>query len=98
MRLKEGFFINIQDLLKQASPTTCTDFSHVNTNISTAGIGLAVHSRTLIGGVHIHLSMFWPTSFFLNKIQIYQFEKKSVGQNINICTLSPINILAQYRE
>ena len=41
-------------------------------------------ARTLIGGVHIHVFMFCPTSFFSNQIQISQFEKKSVGQNMNI--------------
>ena len=41
-------------------------------------------ARTLIGGVHIHIFMFCPTSFFSNQIQIDQFEKKSVGQNMNI--------------
>ena len=45
-------------------------------------------ARTLIGGggggVHIHVFMFCPTDFFLNQIQIHQFEKKSVGQNMNI--------------
>ena len=41
-------------------------------------------ARTLIGGVHIHIFMFCPTSFFSNPIQIDQFEKKSVGQNMNI--------------
>ena len=41
-------------------------------------------AKTLIGGVHIHIFMFCPTSFFTNQIQIDQFEKKSVGQNMNI--------------
>ena len=43
-------------------------------------------ARTLIGGggVYIHIFMFCPTSFFSNQIQIDQFEKKSVGQNMNI--------------
>ena len=56
-------------------------------------------ARTLIGGggVFIHIFMFCPTSFFWNKIQIYQFEKKLVGQNMNIwinTPLPPINVLA----
>ena len=41
-------------------------------------------TRTLIGGggggVYIHIFMFCSTSFFLNQIQIDQFEKKLVGQ------------------
>ena len=43
-------------------------------------------TRTLIGGGggDIHIFMFCPTSFFSNQIQISQFEKKSVGQNMNI--------------
>ena len=41
-------------------------------------------ARTLIGGVYIHIFMFCPTSFFSNQIQIDQFEKKYVGQNMNI--------------
>ena len=41
-------------------------------------------ARTLIGGVYIHIFMFCRTSFFSNQIQIDQFEKKSVGQNMNI--------------
>ena len=28
------------------------------------------------GGVHIHVFMFCPTSFFSNQIQIHQFEKE----------------------
>ena len=52
-------------------------------------------ARTLIGGVYIHIFMFCPTSFFSNQIQIDQFEKKSVGQNMNICIYTPpINVLA----
>ena len=35
------------------------------------------------GSVDIHIFLFCPTSFFTNQIQVYQFEKKSVGQNIN---------------
>ena len=41
--------------------------------------------------------MFFPTSFFWNQIQIYQFEKKLVGQNMNIWINTPpppINALA----
>ena len=51
--------------------------------LTTEGTAVA---RTLIGGggVFIHIFMFCPTSFFLNQIQIYQFEKKLVGQNMNI--------------
>ena len=44
-------------------------------------------ARTLIGGgggVHIHVFMFCPTDLFSNQIQIHQFEKKSVGQDMNI--------------
>ena len=43
-------------------------------------------ARTLIGGGGgvIHIFMFCPTSFFWNQVQIYQFEKKLVGQNMNI--------------
>ena len=41
-------------------------------------------ARTLTeAAVHIHIFMFWPTSFLLNQIQIDQFEKKFVGQNMN---------------
>ena len=42
-------------------------------------------ARMLIGGggVYIHIFMFCPTSFFSNQIQIDQFEKRSVGQNMN---------------
>ena len=35
-------------------------------------------------GLHIHISMFGTTSSFSNQIQINQFEKKSVGQNMNM--------------
>ena len=46
--------------------------------------------RTLIGGgVFIHIFMFCPSSFFWNQIQIYQFEKKLVGQNMNIWINTP---------
>ena len=42
-------------------------------------------ARTLIGGGGVYsYIMFCPTSFFSNQIQIYQFEKKLVGQNMNI--------------
>ena len=41
-------------------------------------------TRTLIGGVYIHKFTFCPTSFYSNQIQIDQFEKKLVGQNMNI--------------
>ena len=45
-------------------------------------------TRTLIGGrgrgVNIHILLFCPTSFFSNQIQTSQFEKKSVGHNMNI--------------
>ena len=45
-------------------------------------------ARTLIGGrggeLHIHMLMFCSTSFFSNQMQIDQFEKKSIGQNMNI--------------
>ena len=37
--------------------------------------------------------MFCPTSFFSNQIQIDQFEKKLVGQNMNIHPPPPINVL-----
>ena len=47
-------------------------------------------ARTLIGGVFIHIFMFCPTSFFWNQIQIYQFEKKLVGQNMNIWINIPL--------
>ena len=43
-----------------------------------------VVARTLIGGLYIHVFMFYPTSFFSNQIEIDQFEKKSVGQNMKI--------------
>ena len=58
--------------------------------ISSVLIHLQVHravARTLIeggGGVYIHIFMFCPTSFFSNQIQIDQFEKKSLEQNMNI--------------
>ena len=47
------------------------------------------------GGGYIHIFMFCPTSFFSNQIQVSQFEKKSVGQNMNIHFPPPhtINIL-----
>ena len=44
-------------------------------------------TRMLIGGgggVNIHIFMFCPINFFSNQIQIDQFEKKLVGQNMNI--------------
>ena len=51
-------------------------------------------AKTLMGGGEgvIHIFMFCPTSFFWNQIQIYQFEKKLVGQNMNIW----INTLPPY--
>ena len=53
-------------------------------------------ARTLIGGggVYSYIHVL-PTSFFWNQIQIYQFEKKLVGQNMNIWIKTPrINVLA----
>ena len=48
-----------------------------------------------MGGGFIHIFMFCPTSFFWNQIQIYQFEKKLVGQNMNIwINTPPNNVLA----
>ena len=43
-------------------------------------------TRTLIGGggVYVHLFMFCSASFFPNLIQMDQFEKKLVEQNMNI--------------
>ena len=38
--------------------------------------------------------MFCPTSFFRNQIQIDQFEKKLVGQNMNNPPPPRINVLA----
>ena len=47
------------------------------------------------GGGVVHIFMFCPTSFFWNQIQICQFEKKLVGQNMNIwINTPPINVLA----
>ena len=39
-------------------------------------------------GVNIYIFVICPTSFSSNQIQIHQFQKKSVGQsmNISICT------------
>ena len=40
--------------------------------------------------------MFCPTNFFSNQIEIHQFEKRSVGQNMNIGINTPpppINVL-----
>ena len=45
--------------------------------------GIRAVARTLIGGGGC-IFMFCPMSFFSNQIQISQFEKKSVGQNMNI--------------
>ena len=59
------------------------------------GIIVTAVARTLIGGVFINIFMFCPTSFFWNQIQIYQFETKLVGQNMNILINTPhINALA----
>ena len=50
-------------------------------------------ARTLIEGegMYIYKFMFCPTSYFSNQIQVDQFEKKSVGQNMNTWIYTPSN-------
>ena len=79
------FPVQIQDILQKIpSPLSGWQISTVGWVMDLFLDSPRAVAKTLIGGVHIHVFMFCSTSFFSNQIQISQFEKKSVGQNMNI--------------
>ena len=84
---KLGQYLGIIAFLRPSAPRFNAESRHNSLIITVHGDCLILYQR--VSGPQlvrqlVYIFIFCPKSFFSNQIQIDKFEKKSVGQNMNI--------------